>query len=110
MGEEGINLSGGQKQLVAFARALYRSSKVLVLDEMTASMDRKTERFICKLLNEIKKDHIIVFVTHRLETARLISDKIVVFEKGEVAAVGNHSDLMKTDNFYSEHWNTFSNI
>ena len=105
VGEEGINLSGGQKQLVAFARALYKPSKVLILDEMTASMDRKTERFICKLLMELKKDHIIVFVTHRLETARLLSDQIVVMEKGSVSAVGSHNGLMNTDNFYSQYWN-----
>lgn len=106
VGEEGINLSGGQKQLVAFARALYKPSKVLILDEMTAAMDRKTEAFICKLLKEIKKDHIIIFVTHRLETARLISDQIVILEKGVVSAVGNHVELMETDNFYSQYWNT----
>lgn len=104
VGEEGINLSGGQAQLVSFARALYRPSKILILDEMTAAMDRRTERHICKLLSELRKDHIIIFVTHRLETARLLSDQIVVMENGSVRTQGTHEELMQSDNFYSEYW------
>ena len=105
VGEEGINLSGGQKQLVAFARALYRPHKILLLDEITAAMDRKTESFVCNLLKEIKKDNIIIFVTHRLETARLYSDNIVVLENGQITANGSHEELMKSDNYYSQYWN-----
>lgn len=71
---------------------------------MTAAMDRRTEKHICKLLDELRKDHIIIFVTHRLETARLLSDRIVVMEGGSVKAQGTHEQLMKTDNFYSEYW------
>ncbi len=104
VGEEGINLSGGQAQLVSFARALYRPSKILILDEMTAAMDRRTEKHICKLLEDLRKDHIVIFVTHRLETARLLSDKIVVMEDGKVSAQGTHEELMQSSNFYSEYW------
>lgn len=104
VGEEGINLSGGQAQLVSFARALYKPSKILILDEMTAAMDRRTEKHICKLLDELRKDHIIIFVTHRLETARLLSDRIVVMEGGSINVQGTHEQLMQTDNFYSEYW------
>ena len=104
VGEEGINLSGGQAQLIAFARALYKPSKILILDEMTAAMDRRTEKHICKLLDELRKDHIIIFVTHRLETARLLSDQIVVMENGAIRVRGSHEELMKSDNFYSEYW------
>ncbi len=104
VGEEGINLSGGQKQIIAFARALYKPCKVLILDEMTAAMDRKTEKRICDLLGQLKKDHIIIFVTHRLETVRTIADNIVVMESGRVMAQGSHSELMESDNFYSGYW------
>ncbi len=104
VGEEGINLSGGQAQLVSFARALYKPSKILILDEMTAAMDRRTEKYICKLLDKLRKDHIIIFVTHRLETARLLSDRIVVMEGGSIKAQGPHAELMQTNNFYSEYW------
>ena len=104
VGEEGINLSGGQAQLVSFARALYRPSKILILDEMTAAMDRRTEKHISKLLSELRRDHIIIFVTHRLETARLLSDRIVVMENGTIREQGTHEELMQSDNFYSEYW------
>lgn len=104
VGEEGINLSGGQAQLVSFARALFRPSKILILDEMTAAMDRRTEKHICKLLSELRRDHIIIFVTHRLETARLLSDRIVVMESGSILTQGTHEELMQSDNFYSEYW------
>lgn len=104
VGEEGINLSGGQKQLLAFARALYKPSQILILDEMTASMDRITENFICGLLQTLKHDKIIIFVTHRLHTAKLISDNIVVMGNGEVECQGTHEQLMGTDNFYSQFW------
>lgn len=104
VGEEGINLSGGQKQLIAFARALYKPGKIFILDEMTAAMDRRTEKHICRILTKLKKDHIIVFITHRLETAKLLSDKIIVMENGHITAKGSHDELMMSDNFYSEYW------
>jgi len=104
VGEEGINLSGGQRQLIGFARALYKPSKILILDEMTAAMDRRSEKHICSLLTKMKRDHIIIFVTHRLETARQLGDNIVVMENGRIVNSGSHSELMKSDNFYSEYW------
>ena len=106
VGEEGINLSGGQAQLVSFARALYKPSKILILDEMSSAMDRRTERHICKLLQQLRKDHIIILVTHRLETARTLSDNIIVMEGGVIRAQGPHEVLMKTENFYSEYWHS----
>ena len=106
VGEEGINLSGGQKQLIAFARALYKQSKILVLDEMTAAMDRRTEKHICSLLDRLREERIIIFVTHRLETARQIADNIVVMENGRISVQGSHDALMQSDNFYSEYWKT----
>lgn len=104
VGEEGINLSGGQKQLVAFARAIFTYRKILILDEITAAMDRRTEKFLCNLLVQLKSEMIIVFITHRLETARTICDKIVVMDGGKIEAEGTHQELIQTDNFYSEYW------
>ena len=110
VGEGGIKLSGGQKQLVAFARALFKHHSIFILDEMTAAMDRKTENFINELLINMKKDHIIICVTHRLDTARLISDNIVVIENGAVAESGSHQELMLTDNYYSQYWKGLSKM
>lgn len=110
IGEGGIKLSGGQKQLVAFARALFKPHSIFILDEMTAAMDRNTESFINDLLVKLKKDHIIICVTHRLDTARQVSDNIVVIEDGKVAVKGSHQELMMTDNYYSQYWNGLTNI
>jgi ATP-binding cassette subfamily B protein len=104
VGEEGINLSGGQKQLLALARALYKPFKILLLDETTSAMDRITETAVCEVLNRIKSDKIIVFVTHRLQTAKKLADFIYVIKSGSIEASGTHEQLMKTDNFYSEYW------
>ena len=110
IGEGGIKLSGGQKQLVAFARALFRHHSILILDEMTAAMDRNTESFINDLLVKMKDDHIIICVTHRLDTARQISDQIVVIENGVAKEKGRHQDLMQTDNYYSQYWKGLSKM
>lgn len=104
VGEEGINLSGGQKQLLALARALFKPFQILLLDETTSAMDRKTERTIGELLTQLKKERIIIFVTHRLETAKRVSDFIYVINDGNIQAKGPHDELMKTTNFYSEYW------
>ncbi len=101
VGEEGVNLSGGQKQLVVLARALYRKPKLLLLDEATSAMDKNTENFILDILKTDKDQRITILVSHRIKTAQQC-DTIFVLENGEIAAVGKPQELMKTDNFYSE--------
>ena len=92
LGEDGINLSGGQKQLVALARSLYKKPKLLILDEATSAMDRHTEGFILNLLSEFRKEISIILVTHKIESARL-ADRIFCLDNGvlkefETAATG----------------------
>jgi ABC-type bacteriocin/lantibiotic exporter with double-glycine peptidase domain len=104
VGDEGINLSGGQKQMIAIARALYTNPQLLILDEATAAMDRESEQFILSLLLKIKKDIAIIFITHRLHVLKSFCDNIYVLEKGVVSTEGNHVVLLQSNNLYSRYW------
>lgn len=104
LGEEGINLSGGQKQLLALMRVLYKKPQLLLLDEFTSAMDRKTERFVLDLLIKLKKELSIIFISHRLHSLKYISDRIYLIENGETKIFGTHNQLLKTSNFYSDYW------
>jgi ABC-type bacteriocin/lantibiotic exporter with double-glycine peptidase domain len=104
LGEEGINLSGGQKQIIALARALYKKPQLLILDEATAAMDRNTEQFTINLLQKVKKECAIFFISHRLNMLKNIADTIYIIENKTISISGNHSELMLTENFYSIYW------
>lgn len=95
------NLSGGQQQLIALARALYQKPQILLLDEATAAMDRRTEQFVLKLLQKLKKEMIIVFVTHRVQLARL-TDFIYVIENKKIIASGTHGNVVQSNQLYRE--------
>lgn len=101
LGEEGVNISGGQKQLVVLARALFRQPKLLLLDEATSAMDRNTENFILVMLQSLKAEMGILMVTHRIKTAQRC-DRIYILENGLISTEGTAQQLMQTDNFYSE--------
>lgn len=81
VGEDGINLSGGQKQILALARALFTKPQVLLLDEVTSAMDSHTEKFILNLLQNLKNEMAIILVTHKVQTAK-IADRIYTIENG----------------------------
>lgn len=104
IGEEGINLSGGQKQVIALMRALYKKPKLLLLDEFTSAMDRKTEKFVLGLLNKLKSELTIIFISHRIHSLPKIADRIYVLENGIITDFGNHEELMESKNYYSEFW------
>ncbi|WP_209329206.1 peptidase domain-containing ABC transporter [Lunatimonas salinarum] len=102
-GEEGKHLSGGQRQLVCLARALYKDSPYLILDESTSAMDFGMEKQVISLLNTYckRKQVGLMLVTHRLGLARQC-DRIVVLEEGRVAAQGSHAALIDGDNLYAK--------
>lgn len=104
VGEEGINLSGGQRQMIALARALYHHPQLLLLDEATSAMDRESEQFVLRLLQRIKPNMAILMITHRLHLLKSFSDRIYILENGLVAASGNHKALLQSDNLYSRYW------
>ena len=104
LGEEGINLSGGQKQIIALARVLYKKPQFLILDEATAAMDRNTENFTMELFEKIKPSCSIFFISHRLNMLKKIADEIYVLDKKTITHFGTHQNLMQTSNFYSDFW------
>ncbi len=104
LGEEGVNLSGGQKQIIALVRVLYKKPQLLILDEATAAMDRKTEKFSIDLISKLTKQMGVLCISHRLETLKKYADTIYVLENGETKISGSHKQLLKTANFYSDYW------
>lgn len=104
LGEQGINLSGGQKQVLALIRVLYKRPKVLILDEFTAAMDRNTERFVLQLLKKLKSKLSIIFISHRLHSLKQLADCIYVIENGTTTIHGTHKELLQSKNFYSDFW------
>lgn len=99
LGEGGAGLSVGQKQLLAFARALARDPKVLVLDEATSSLDAETESVIREALSRLVQDRTCLMVAHRLSTIRSC-DRIIVLHKGRIQEQGSHQELLSMDGIY----------
>ncbi len=93
LGESGVNISGGQKQLVALARALVKQPKMLLLDEVTSSLDRVSEEFVIKLLSQLRSRMAIVLITHKIRLAS-IADRIYILNNGEIEASGSPMDLL----------------
>jgi ABC-type multidrug transport system fused ATPase/permease subunit len=103
--DDGIELSGGQWQKLSVARAFYKNSDIMILDEPTASLDAIAEREVFDRFSELAEGKLTVFVSHRLSSATTAS-KIVVIDNGEVAEVGNHSELMQKRGKYYELFST----
>ena len=100
LGEHGAKLSGGQRQLVAIARALYLDPEVLILDEATSSLDSISENSIHRVLTEfIRSDRTLIVIAHRLSTIRR-ADLIYVLHQGRVAESGTFSDLVKGGGYF----------
>jgi ATP-binding cassette subfamily B protein len=98
--ERGSNFSAGERQLLAFARAVYRDSPLLVLDEATASIDSDTEARLQKALDAVMEGRTAIVIAHRLSTIRAV-DRIVVFHKGRVVEVGTHDELIAKRGVYA---------
>jgi ATP-binding cassette, subfamily B, multidrug efflux pump len=98
--ERGTNLSGGQKQLLAFARAAIRNPSILVLDEATASLDVGTEALIQQALERLMVDRTAIIIAHRLSTIRNV-DRILVLKRGQLIESGSHDELLQQEGLYA---------
>lgn len=99
--ERGTNFSAGERQLIAFARALYRDASILILDEATASIDSDTEAKLQKALFEVMQGRTAIVVAHRLSTIRAM-DSICVFHKGKLVEQGTHEELLTEGGVYAK--------
>ncbi len=105
VGERGTTLSGGQKQRIAIARALLLNPRLLILDDSTSSVDLMTEYRIQKALDQLMQGRTSVVIAQRISTV-LNADQILVLEKGQVVARGNHEELMESSPVYAEIYNS----
>ena len=104
IGENGVKLSGGEKQRLSIARSFLKNSKIILLDEATSSLDSETEEKIQKALIELTSNKTTVVIAHRLSTI-LSSDKIYVIDNGSVVAEGKHNDLLESSDIYKNFYN-----
>ena len=98
--ERGGNFSAGERQLLAFARALYRDAPILILDEATASVDSDTEARLQVALDAVMAERTAIVIAHRLSTIKAV-DRIVVFHKGRVVEQGSHDELIAKEGVYA---------
>ena len=99
IGENGVRLSGGEKQRLSIARAILKKSPIILLDEATSSLDAETENKIQKAITFLTKGRTTIVIAHRLSTI-LNSDKIYVINKGEVVGEGKHDELLNSSDIY----------
>ena len=99
IGENGIRLSGGEKQRLSIARAILKKSPVILLDEATSSLDAETEDKIQKAINFLTKGRTTIVIAHRLSTI-LNSERIYVIDKGKVNSHGTHKELLESSSVY----------
>ena len=99
--DTGVELSGGEMQRLAIARAVYKDAPILVLDEPTSALDPKAEYEIYSSFQKMAKGRTAIYISHRLSGTKF-SDKIAVFDAGEIAEYGTHESLMKENGLYAD--------
>lgn len=106
--ENGQNLSGGQKQQVAFMRAILRDTEVLILDETTSNLDSFTEKMIREKIKQLCRNITVIMITHRLSSVAEC-DQIYYMSDGKIDDQGTHEELLKKNPKYQQLWKSFIN-
>ncbi|KGM99158.1 ABC transporter ATP-binding protein [Clostridium botulinum] len=106
LGEDGIKLSGGEKQRISIARAILKNSPIIILDEVTSYSDIENESKIQEALRNLLKNKTAIIIAHRLYTIKK-ADKIVVLDEGKIIEQGNHSYLMNKKGLYRRLWDMY---
>ena len=102
--EDGVEFSGGEKQLLALSRALYKDSPVMILDEPTAALDPLHEKAVFDLFASQSKDKTAIYISHRMSASRL-ADRIILLKDGRLCESGTHRELIELSGEYAELWN-----
>lgn len=102
--EDGVDVSGGEAQKIALARAIYGDKKLLLFDEPTSKLDPKSEMKVFESFNEVSKGKTAIFVSHRMSACKF-ADRIILFEKGKISAIGTHEEMIRGSERYREMWN-----
>ena len=101
IGENGVRLSGGEKQRISIARAMMKKSSIILLDEATSSLDSESEKLIQDALSNLMKSTTSLVIAHRLSTIET-ADNIIVLKDGEIIEQGNHSELISKAGTYKK--------
>ena len=101
--EDGVDVSGGEAQKIALTRAIYGDKKLLLFDEPTSKLDPKSEMKVFESFNEVSKGKTAIFVSHRMSACKF-ADRIILFEKGKISAIGTHEEMIRGSERYREMW------
>ncbi|MDU4451087.1 MAG: ATP-binding cassette domain-containing protein, partial [Staphylococcus lugdunensis] len=99
--ENGAELSGGERQRLSIARAFLKDAPILILDEISASLDVDNEKKLQESLNKLIKDKTVIIISHRLKSIENV-DKIVILENGYVESIGGHKELLGKSKLYND--------